>query len=315
MLQTTIIFAFSLPEAKLTLKVVDDDMNPVEGAPAGVTFRIPRKLQQGFEYIQMKGTTDSKGYFVASSESLDTVTYSVTKDGYYQSYGVTIFNQENQEKNKWQPWNPEVVIALRKIVRPVPMYARDTHKSGLKIPDIGKEIGFDLMEYDWVSPYGIGKRADFIFKLDSRFVSEKDFETTLTITFANKFDGMLPIKDENKGGSVFKLSRNAPATGYQGKIARMIKRILGKSIESNFQESNNFYFRIRSEEKNGKLLRAMYGKIQGNIEVYPTGEKTAKIIFKYYLNPDYTQNLEYDQKQNLFLNLRDSRKLEWVGLE
>lgn len=51
------------------------------------------------------------------------------------------------------------------------------------------------------------------------------------------------------------------------------------------------------------------------MEVYPTSEKNAKIFFKYYLNPDYSRNLEYDPTQNLFLNLRDNKKLEWVGLE
>lgn len=77
---------------------------------------------------------------------------------------------------------------------------RDTHKSGLLIPDVGRQIGFDLVEYDWVSPYGTGKQADFIFKLDNRFVNERDFETVVTITFTHKFDGLQPAKDESSGG-------------------------------------------------------------------------------------------------------------------
>jgi hypothetical protein len=59
----------------------------------------------------------------------------------------------------------------------------------------------------------------------------------------------------------------------------------------------------------------MYGKILGDIQFYPINSNSAKIIFKYYLTPDYTQNIEYDPLQNLFLNLRDRRSLEWVGLE
>ena len=75
------------------------------------------------------------------------------------------------------------------------------------------------------------------------------------------------------------------------------------------------FFRVRSEIMDNKLLRAMYGKIQGDVKFYPLNANSAKIVFKFFLNPDYSQNLEYDPDQNLFLNLRDKRSLEWVGLE
>lgn len=303
------LHAFQLPVARITVKVQDEEGQPIEGARVGIGFFVGGTAKEN----AVVGSTDSHGIFQGTSESLDVVGFNVTKNDYYKSVGEYHYTKKDQ--GKWQPWNPECVITLRKIMRPVPMYARDTHKSGLKIPEVGKEIGFDLMEYDWVSPYGIGKHADFIFKIDNRFVSDRDFETTLTLTFTNNFDGIQPAKDYLIGGSIFKLSRKAPATGYQQTLSRTIKRSPGKAIENNFQEANNFYFRVRSAEKNGKLMRAMYGKIQGNIEVYPTVEKTVKIFFKYYLNPDFTQNLEYDEMQNLFLKLRDRRKLEWVGLE
>ncbi len=59
-------------------------------------------------------------------------------------------------------------------------------------------------------------------------------------------------------------------------------------------------------------MRAMYGKIQGDIIFDPRGSKTTGIVFKYYLNPDFTTNLEFDPKRNLFENLKDRER---VGLE
>jgi len=69
----------------------------------------------------------------------------------------------------------------------------------------------------------------------------------------------------------------------------------------NTTADNNYFFRVRSEERNGKLIRAMYGKIQGEMKVQPGYEHTAAIFMTYYLNPDYTRNMEF--KENLFTNV------------
>ena len=53
----------------------------------------------------------------------------------------------------------------------------------------------------------------------------------------------------------------------------------------------------------------MYGKIRNDIEFAPRS-KIVKIKMHYYLNPDYTRNLEFDPKRNLFTNLP---KFEKVG--
>jgi len=54
----------------------------------------------------------------------------------------------------------------------------------------------------------------------------------------------------------------------------------------------------------GKVHKALYGKIHGEIRFDVINSKTAIIIFTYYLNPDGTRNLEFDQKRNLFQNLK-----------
>jgi hypothetical protein len=292
---------FAYSEAKITLEVLGEDGLPVTGAKSGVTYQLPKRTEQGVNFVTIQGYTDAGGIFAASHESMfRDIAFGAEKEGYYKSQGV--YEYRNDEGGRWLPWNPNVSLVLRKRENPVPMYARDTHISDLRIPIVGKEVGLDLIEFDWMPPYGKGKYADFIFRMDSKYVSGDDFESTLTLTFMGKQDGIQLIKDNRKGGSSFKLPRFAPKTGYKNILVKKIKKIPGKSTEDDIEHENNYIFRIRSEERDGKLLRAMYGKIQGDIEVHPYGTKSGRIYFMYYLNPDHTRNLEYGT--NLFRNLK-----------
>lgn len=298
------------PEAKVTIKIVDEGGNPIEAADAGVTFELPKGREQGIKNVTERGLTGVDGVFKASNRTGIDIAYGAEKQGYYKSYGEYHFT--SSANGRWQPWNPEFKLILRKIEKPVPMYARDTHRSPITLPAANKAIGFDLMKYDWVPPYGKGEHADFIFKLTGTDVKENEYNYKIDITFANKFDGIQFVKEDRRQGSLLKLPRFAPETGYAGTISRSKSRVPGGPARSDTEDDNNYIFRIRSEVKNGKLMRAMYGKIQGDI-VFGLGKSNkVPIIFKYYLNPDYSKNLEFDTKQNLFKNL-DS--LERVGLD
>ena len=134
----------------------------------------------------------------------------------------------------------------------------------------------------------------------------------MIITFSNEFDGIQQIKDDRKYGSMLKLPRYAPENGYKKTIRLTRKMTLKEPVKQSFADDNNYIFRIRAEGKDGKIIRAMYGKIHGDIEFYSKGPNTAVIIFKYYLNPDYSRNLEFDPNKNLFKGLSS---LEDVGLD
>lgn len=304
-------FGYGL-EAKVTAKVVNEDGMPMSGEEIMIGFEGP-----GGKGETAKGLTDLNGYFTASGKTIRAVSfYLINKPGYYDTYSEIEFHKSESGllKGRWLPWNPEVTLVMRKIENPVAMYARDMGRPGyITIPVTGKDVGFDLIEYDWVEPYGRGKQADFIFKLDKTFKSIYEYDGTLTLTFSNKYDGIQLVKEDRRYGSSLKLPRFAPENGYQKKLVKHNKRESpSKPTENDFKEDNNYIFRIRSEEKDGKLKRAMYGKIQGDIEFSTGGEGKGAIMFKYYLNPDYTRNLEFDPKQNLFKGLKST---EEVGLE
>lgn len=299
---------FALPEACITIKVVNEEGKPIEGINVGLGFE--RNTGAGTKGIPINGLTNTNGSFTGKENTINFVGYRAYKEGYYESEGEYRF--QGQSGGRWYPWNPEIKVVLRKIGNPVPMYARDAQMSPIALPALEKPIGFDLMEYDWVSPYGKGIHSDFIFELTKQYVSAQEYGGQLTLTFPNKFDGIQLVKEDRRFGSQLKLPRFAPEASYNKTLDIIVKKTHGKPVSYEFKDDNNYIFRIRSEEKNGKLIRAMYGKIHGDIKFDPKDMKISGIVFKYYLNPDYTKNLEFDPKQNLFKNLGIT---ETVGLD
>ena len=230
----------SASSAKITVKVVGEDGQPVEGAEVGISFGA---ASYGKERERSVGFSDAGGLFQASAQSLDFAGYSAKKKGYYKSYAKYYF-REGVKFFRWQPWNPTVELLLRKRENPVPMYARNTKWSELNIPVIGKEVGLDLIKFDWLPPYGKGVTADFIVKFESRFASMRDFDGKLTITFSNKFDGIQLHRENREYGSDFKLPRFAPETGYEEKFVKVIKGEAGKPINLGLADDNNYFFRV-----------------------------------------------------------------------
>ena len=284
--------------AKVKIKVVDEVGKAVESALIRIYFK-----GDSLEKDAISGTTDIYGMFTASSQSPDgQIGGGVTKQGYYlssfrQQFYITKLGQ-------WMPWDKELSVVLRQKVNPVPMYVRNHY---FEIPAHGKEIGFDLMKADWVIPFGQGVQSDFIIRVDRQYKNVDNFDATLTLTFTNKYDGVQIIKDDRGGpfslGSRYYLPRTAPETGYLSKLVKHISRGEYGYRNDRFDD-NNYLFRVRSEvDEGGKLKRAMYGKILEEIKFAPLARDRGIITIHYYLNPDFTRNLEYDPKKNLFKSL------------
>lgn len=296
-------------QAKVTLSVIGEDGLPIEGANVGVSFE--RNTVNGTQVVTKRGSTDAEGEFTASEDGNGFISCGVHKQNYYDSYHhVNFFKQSS---GRFEPWNPVIPILLRKIENPVQMYVRNTLESRLELPVANKNVGFDLVKFDWVIPYGQGTNSDFIFHLKRPpFISRDNYDATLTITFNNKYDGIQPHIEKHKDGSQYKLPRYAPETGYQDKLVLQESFGAKGPITQNFKfraDDLNYIFRVRSSEKDGKIERAMYGKMLGYISFSAMESKTAKIFMKYYLNPDYTRNLEFDPKRNLFGNLPDLERV------
>jgi len=288
--------------AKLTVKVVDEEDQAVEGATVGVGFNYNTGL--GTNSTGQQGTSDADGKFSAEGQGNGHVSYGADKEGYYNSHYVYDFHTLGTLG--WEPKNPELTVFLRKIGNPVPMYVRDSKFSTIEIPVMNKEVGFDLEKFDWVAPYGAGVYSDFIFHVEKSVVDWKNFDETLTISFSNKDDGIQKVYENLQYGSKFKLPRYAPESGYESSLVLHEWRTPKDGrVQRNFDFVNkelSYVFRARSTN-DGEVVNALYGKIVGKIDFSGIRSNTAKIYFRYYLNPDGTRNLEFDPRQNLFKNL------------
>lgn len=84
-----------------------------------IAFGQERQLGKA---IQIEGLSDSNGIFSAQHVSDGHVFWGAQKLGYYSSTGYDfLFNGGLIETGRWQPWNNEFRVILRKIDHPVPL--------------------------------------------------------------------------------------------------------------------------------------------------------------------------------------------------
>lgn len=275
--------------ASVTVHVIDEEGVPVENADASVTFTNFDIVKTRLTYTARRALTNNEGKVTATAEALDNrVFYGAEKAGYYKTTGLQYEFKEKKE-GRWQPWNPTVEVVLKRLVNPIPMYAK---RVNLAMPVFGKPIGFDLGVGDWVVPQGKGISTDIIFTATLEQRSELDFDYNLTVSFPNELDGIQTFAAEPANrGSVLRSPRVAPENGYEKQVVRTRTRRPGHAEQANDDPKRAYFFRTRTVvDEKGKILSANYGKIYGDF-----------MAFTYYLNPTHNdRNVEFDPKKNMF---------------
>lgn len=301
------VFA-GLPKAKVTYHVIDQQGNPVEGAAvvAGFVEASSRNV---------KGTTDTNGCFTAEDISSGGSGALVRKEGYHDGGGGCNFKFKDINKilNRFEPWNPTVTVVMKKIMNPVPM-VHLIGRDGFKVPVFDQPVGFDLEKADFTAPYGKGIHTDFIFtatKFENVLAGE-----TIQLSFPKEHDGILPFPFDKNDKSSFKWPYEAPLDGYTNSLSKYWKLYeevvdyskayptnphteIHKKHETNVKDDKeiNYIFRVRSQtDENGNLIKACYGKIEGDLLV------GGGFRFRYWFNPDWTRNLEDDPQRNIKLD-------------
>lgn len=273
---------------RLTLHIVDDEGQSVEQARVRIgADRRPKSGESEGKSIFIEGLSDSKGYFSGELEAWDAFQagYDVQKEGYY---GVWLpYYSEPPIRGKWQPWNPTIKVVLKRIKNPVPMYAKKLAQS---LSPLNEPVGYDFLVGDWVVPHGRGKVSDVIFFGKSRNEGDRKFDWQLQVTFPNRGDGIQRFAPDPEP-AVFRSAYEAPGEGYisEWKLRRW-RNGPDEPEQTTFDHKAGYYFRVRTElNSDGKIAKALYGKIYGDF-----------FDMVYYVNPDGTQNVEFDPKQNLF---------------
>jgi hypothetical protein len=302
-----------LPKAKITYRVVDQEGNPIVGAHVDVGFvEASGRSVTGF--------TDTNGIFVAEDISSGGAGSLVKKEGFYWGGGGCSYTNLNKLLHRFEPWNPTVEVVMKEIRNPVSMVQIDGRKR-FKCPAYNKSLGFDFEKGDWVAPYGVGRTTDMI-------LTYTPFENVITggtcrISFTNEFDGIMEYPFDPQDRSWFKWPYDAPEAGYTNSLSRYYKAYdyelnyselypndayfknkpihRGVKREDNAKEDEeiNYIFRVRSViDEDGNLVKACYGKIQGEIHI--GWANTLRL--KYWFNPHWTRNLEDDPKRNVRLD-------------
>jgi hypothetical protein len=227
---------------------------------------------------------------------MNSLGFHVDKDGYYQSNMGYEFKSSSFLLNRWEPWNPTIEVVLKKKRNPVAMFQK-SHEA-LPVPRFDSPVGYDLEKGDWVAPHGSGMISDLVFTCTNSYVSFSEAETNCDIAFSNIQDGLQEYRFDAKNQSLYKWPFEAPENGYAIKNLNKWMSVKPKEeYKSNYQEKLNYLFRVRSVvDQNGNVVKANYGKIEGDFRVYKKGT----VNFSYFFNPDGTRNLEEDPKRNMF---------------
>ena len=291
-----------LPEARLTIRAVDEQNQPLSGVSIMLAF--VDKLHPRNPQI-VTGETDGNGFFTGQGATEGILGGRITKPGYYDG-GAPIPHFYQAKDGHWQPWDQTYTTILRPIGNAVAQYA----KTGwFEIPSISQPCGYDLDKGDWVAPYGRGVVADFVFTLQRQYVGLQDFDVKVELAFSQPLDGIQDARMPEIGRySAFKWQREAPVTGFKPKLTLHFAH-KSDVYEETATDAQNYFFRVRTVEQNGRIIAANYGKIKGGLFLAPSHSQTCKVQLTYYLNPTpLDRNMEFDLTQNLFKNLKDEEK-------
>jgi len=320
MVMTSSVFGGSY-EAAFGVRLLDEDGQAVSNAivRAGFWRAKPRGYGGGVEINEsFAKLSDSNGIckFIGTCIDDKEVNWGAEKEGYYTTVGMEPVFTNVSFSGRMEPWDKMYEATLRKIINPIPMYQRNLNLARplLSVPELGKAFGFDLMNADWVAPYGKGETVDFIIQIDvEKTVMTDDYlqknpesakesiRNVFTLTFPNPDDGIQIYCQRPREGSVFRLPRYAPEGGFETNFVReyRIGAGAGRNIEMQ-REDLNYLFRVRTKrDEHGKMVSALYGKIEGRINFGDIG-KTGWLKFHYFLNPTPNdRNLEHDPNRNL----------------
>lgn len=282
---------------KMTVRVVDGDTGAaLAGAEVEVGFSVMdgRRGWGGRRTKTKRGRTAEDGCCTLSAFANDSrVSVGVKAEGYGERReGFSWTNWSWGIPFRLQPWNPEVSVEMHRIGTPTAMIRHKIDR--LEIPARGESFGFDLVAGDWVEPNGRGTTADLSFRWDFAQRDRHGEVRRVVAEFANPADGMAPApiplarRLEARTLVPWRFLRTAPERGYAGSVVRDWTSG-GEFVCPVYppDEDGNYYLRIRGRRKSdGTVSGAHYGKIYGDVQVFPVGEDGCSIgEFTVYLNP------------------------------
>ena len=270
-------------EACVVVKVEDDKGTPVVGATVHVLMGMNFRTKSYF----IDGVTDTNGtYIVKGKTTGNEIEIVVSKTGWYESVQKLCFSKMGEEHEvkdgKWQPWEAEVPMRIRRVVNPVRLICKHEFYT---IPVVGKAIGFDMEKSDWTAPYGHGERSDFYVTLswDGKPMYDTR-QTELAVSFQGDRDGYYEYS--NVRGCAFGGAYAAdPRHHYEKSMTCSSKRIDGVPTYTGVRPGCSLVVRSRCRvDAEGHLVSANYSTIRA-VAVEGEPEGIATMLIRYFYNP------------------------------
>ena len=221
--------------------------------------------------------------------------------------------KDKDAQGNWKAIDRKLTIQLSKSGVAVPLLVDKVVLYDWTVGSKGDEqLQFDLMEGDWLPPYGKGLFADIEFVQkplvqlpDGRgeFGSVRRSRSELVVRFTGEDNGL--VEKEAFPWAGFPIIE-APADGYQKEFCYWRQTGQDGGLETNEKEARAFCFRMRSKRNEaGEIVEANYGKIYGDFQPVNSGAiPWSGMMFTYYVN---TNNLDRGLLFDTSRNLRHSR--------
>lgn len=255
------------PKAKVQLKIVDQDGDPVENARIFGGFTTGTRVN---DYAMLEGVTDVGGSYVASGPCNEFLRYEITKEGYYATQEkVSFADKKNHYQivdGKWQPYGETRTVVLKKIKRPGRCIPFPRRLRDVQIPRQGVWMGFDFEKSDWISPWGNGIQSDILVRVSAREVDVyRDYQYVMEVSFKN-----IPYG----GAYIAKLDKSSDLkTDYCANTNECFQstfRFYSESqpgherVSSILDDASYLVYRTRTKvDGEGNLISANYGMIKG----------------------------------------------------
>ncbi len=294
------------PKANIEVTLVDEALAPLRGLEVVAVFPQSGKEWATYKFVKQSGQTNAEGMVRLSARTLLKPTIGAEPPNYYASGREVKLNvaEGGRNEDEWLPSPMRERLLLKRIIKPVPMYA--VAKWPVVLPGKDAPFGFDLEKRDWVSPDGAGVKADLVFTLEKKEDNVLGNSATLRISFSNPNDGLIPLYELSGAESELKLPRIAPVEGYEAERKFTTDWSATRLPAAPIRTAAGYLYRVRTVlDEKGQMKNSWYGKIDGEFGWDVSNFPTAQVTFTYYLNPDSTPNLEFDRKRNLFAELPD----------
>jgi len=246
--------ADSVPPWSATVSVIDEQGRPLSEATVEISYYVKPASEQSTAGESVHGVTGTNGVFTASHTDTGSVGlgFRASKPGYYSSSLGQQLYEPGQLDNRSVATsrNIAVTMTLRKVGEPIPLYAKRVET---KVPREDSQVGYDLMQGDWVEPFGSGKSSDVLFTVHRKVLNVREYNAEVELTFPNKGDGIAVWPVANRIDSEFRTERIAPESGYE------TNRLWRYTNLSGPEQVAGYFLRVRTVlDANGNVTKALY---------------------------------------------------------